>query len=141
MTVYALAAHPAKVLTSSDNITYVECDGINSISLGRKLNPHDTTDFKSTSTAGDYLAAVTRIAGLTSYDVNISGHLDNAATGQGVLRAAKKDSALTYIKVLVEGTAGHYYTGYIKSIKHNGEAAGLCEVSYTMVCTTAPVAA
>jgi hypothetical protein len=136
----ATAGKIAKTYASANGSDWVEMDGINACKLGHKAVWLDTTDFKSASTAGDQLGAITRAMGTTSFTVEVSGDFEPEATGQGTLRAAKRGGTAAYIKILPDGSTGFTYQGYMQTQSFNGEAKGKCEATYRMKCIAAPAA-
>ena len=123
----AIAAHPAVVDVSTDDITYNEVDGINDFSFDPGVDILDTTDFKDTS------GAKTKIVGLQDTSVEISGDYEDADTnGQNIIRTGFLNGTSVYIGFKYDGTDGYKVQCLVESFSITGSVDGKVEWSASL---------
>lgn len=119
-----LAAHPAVIEVSTDDITYNEVDGINDFSFSTGRDVLDTTDFKDTS------GAKTKILGLQDTTISLSGDLEASDTnGQNVLRTAFFNGNAIYVGFGFNGTDGYKVQARVSSFEINAGVGDKVEFS------------
>lgn len=121
-----IAAHKAKIEISTDDVTYVEIDGVNSVSFGPSRDTLETTDFADTS------GARKKIKGLVDGVISTSGHY-KATGAQKTIRNTHDDGAeddTLFVRILWNGVAGHKVRCVVASYSLDGELDGTVQCSY-----------
>jgi predicted secreted protein len=100
----ATAGYKAGFYVSEDDVTYIEVDGIKSLSATNERESLDTTDFKTTGIDRE------SIMGLRNAPISASGDRVIGDAGQDLiedLMFSTDDNPVLYIKILLDGTNGY----------------------------------
>ena len=111
--------------------TYVAADGIDSCDLNNEIDLLEITSFAD----GTYKK---RIAGLTDWTLNVSGHFNVDATGQGLLRSLPLAGSDIFFEFTFDGTNGYGAKtsgggGLVKSFKMSAEIGGTVKFSASIM--------
>ena len=96
----AVAGHTAVfAVATGASATYSSVDGISSVSLDDGTDMLDITDLADSNIRR-------RIAGLRDLSISLSGDVELADTGYGMLRACYNAGSIVYARFLADGTNG-----------------------------------
>jgi hypothetical protein len=113
-----LAGHLVVFEASLDDAAYTEIDGIKEASFSPTRDLADVTYFKTAD------AARRKFALLKDGTINLSGHYEVDANGQGRVRAKFDDGAVLYLRIKFNPGGGAGLEGYKVACKVENWEAG-----------------
>lgn len=130
----ATAGFNSRIKTSTDDTTYNDIGGADSVSFSRSRAELDATDFSHT--------AMVKIVGIKDSSCSISGKYDAADTGQGQLETAFDDGDKIWLQFLADSTASAGSQGFkaqfvITSFEISTSSDGIVEFSAEAVLSDA----
>lgn len=126
---------------ATESGTYYDIDGIKTHNWGIKIEPADTTCYKSAGGSDDYAGARTRNVQLRDTESSFGGdYLPADTNGQAILRTAHDAGTTVWIKYLPTGQAGSGWRVefYVTGIPLNDSVEANIQVSYELVATSKP---
>lgn len=117
----ALPGYISDFEVSANDSDYYEVDGVKTVNWNPKLEPQDTTCYKSGSAAAT-AGARTRNVTLSSGTTSISGDLVNEATGLGTIIAQMGAKAKIYIIYTPSGGDSEKYLAIITALNITGDS-------------------
>lgn len=114
------------VEVSTDDSTYYDVDGTDTVSEDRTRMKLMSTDFAQSGVAEN------SFAGLSSGNFQASGAWEGSDTnGQVAVRTAQSDGSTLYVRVLYDGTIGSKAACKVFSCQKNSTVDGRVEFSWT----------
>lgn len=124
----AIAGHTAVfAVATGASATYSSVDGISSVSFDDGTDMLDITDLADSNIRR-------RMAGLRDISISISGDVELADTGYGILRACYSAGAIVYARFLADGTNGLMIPCLVESKNIEGSVEDKVGLSMTLQC-------